>query len=300
MPSYAYLLAYNYIAANLKSHFLLHGAVVSLNDDGLAIVGSSGSGKTTLMLELLLKKGFKFLSDDQVTINRTTHKIDPFPRSIRIRERALALFDFKLEHLEPQTVIGGQRKWFVDISDISENGIFAKQSRESGGEPCRLKYLVFLVNSLSESETEKDNEQRIELAVDSVNDELLEKLKSFAKTEEIHCRRMRSCYALNFRPETELSALEFERLCQSCGVWLLDVRKLNAIKPNFHATPKLQPIPRSTAVFELLKNIRNDLRENPCQTYMESAGALEDVECYRLSVGRLDEMARLICGLVIH
>ena len=260
------------------------------------------------MLELLLKKDFKFLSDDQLAINRTTHQIDPFPRSIGIRESALALFDNSslkqgirdlLEHLEPQAVIGGQRKWFVDIEEISEDGI---------GEPCRLKHLVFLVNSLSESETEKNNEQRIELAVDSVNDELLEKLKLFANTEEIHCRRMRSCYALNFRPETApevsatsataISALDFERLCQSCGVWLLDVRKLNTIKPNFHATPTLQQIPRSVAVFDLLKEMRNDFRENPCKTYMELAGALEDVECYRLSVGRLDEMAKHVCNLV--
>jgi len=179
----------------------------------------------------------------------------------------------------------------VDISEISENGI---------GELCRLKYIIFLVNSLSESKGEKNSKQHIELAVDSVNDELLEKLKSFAKTEQIHCRRMRSCYALSFRPETEaISALECERLCQSCGVWLLDVRKFNVTKPNFHATPTLQQIPRSVAVFELLKEMRNDFRENPCQTYMELAGALEDVECYRLSVGRLDEMAKLICGLVI-
>ncbi len=31
VPSYAYLLAYNYIAANLTSHFLLHGVALSWN-----------------------------------------------------------------------------------------------------------------------------------------------------------------------------------------------------------------------------------------------------------------------------
>jgi hypothetical protein len=289
MPSYAYLLALNYIAANLKSHFLLHGAVVSRTDDGLAIVGSSGSGKTTLMLQLLLRGGFRFLSDDQLAINRTTYLIDPFPRNIGIRESALALFgNLGLEHLEPQVVVGGQRKWFVDISEVFENGI---------GKPCRLKYLVFLVNSLNETQKGK---QRIELAVDSVNDELLEKLRPFAKRGEIHGRRMKNCCAVSFYPAAEApSALEFERLCQSCGVWLLDVRKLSDVKPDFCATPEIQQIPWHTAAMELLKELRNDFRSAPGQAFFELAGLLEGVQCYKLSIGKLNEMVDHIGDLLL-
>lgn len=290
MPSYAYLLAFNYIAADLRSHFLLHSAVVARNDNGLAIVGSSGSGKTTLMLQLLLRRGFGFLSDDWLAINRTTHLIDPFPRSIGIRETTLSLFDsLDFGHLEPQVVIGGQRKWFVDISEISENGV---------EQPCRLKHVVFLVNSLSQ--TEKD-EQLIDLTVDSINDELLEKLRPFARRGEIHGRLMRNCYALTLYPAAEApSALEFERLCRSCGVWLLDVRRLSNIKPDFHATPEIRRIPWHTAAMELLKGLQNDFRSAPGQAFLELAGLLEGVECYRISIGELDEMADHVCDLVFN
>jgi len=293
LASYAYLLAYNYITAHLKSHFLLHAAVVSWNDDGLAIVGSSGSGKTTLMLELLLKKGFRFLSDDQLVINRTTHKINPFPRSVGIRESALELFDnLELEHLEPQTVIGQQRKWFVDISEISENGI---------GEPCRLKYLVFLVNSLDEEEANKNVEQQVELAVGNVNDKLLKKLRPLARGGKLNCRRMRNCYALIFYPETEmLSAFEYERFCQSCNVWLLDMRQLTDVKPDFDQVPKIRRIPQSIAAMELLKELKNDLRGNPTQAFWELADLLSTVECYQLATGRLDEKVNHICNLVLN
>jgi hypothetical protein len=286
-PSYAHLLAFNYIAANLKSHFLLHSAVVSRNGDGLALVGPSGSGKTALMLQLLLKKEFKYLSDDQLVINRTTHLADPYPRSIGIRENTLALFDgLELENREPQVVIGGQRKWFVDISEISENTV---------GKSCHLKHLVFLVNSLDKTET--GNEQ-MELVVDDLNDELLEKLQCYAKGREIYYRHTRNCYALSFYPETEIpSALEFERLCQSCGVWLLDVRRLSELEPDFHAAPEIQQIPWHTATMELLKGLQNDFRSAPGQAFLELAELLEGVSFYKLSAGRLGEMTEYICNL---
>ena len=288
VPPYAYLLAFNYIAANLKSHFLLHSAVVSRNNEGLAIIGPSGSGKTVLTLQMLLRKGFSFLSDDQLAINRRTHLIDPFLRSIGIRENTLTLFDnLELEHLEPQVIVGGQRKWFVDISEISGNEV---------GKPCRLKYLVFLVNSLNETEVE----QRIVLVVDDVNDELLGKVRSLTKSGEIHCKRMKNCFALSFYPRAEApSALDLERLCRDCGVWILDVRKLSDVKPDFHSTPKLQRIPWREATMELLKELQNDFRSTPGQAFLELAELLEDAECYKLCVGKLDEMADQVCDLIL-
>lgn len=185
---YAYLLAINYIAVNLKSHFLLHSAAVSWNGDGMVIAGPSCCGKTSLTLQLLLRNGFRFLSDDQLGIDRTTRLITPFPRSIGIRENTLALFDeLDIEHLEPYMDSDGRRKWLVDISEISENGI---------GEPCRLKYLVFLVDSFDETEK---GEQHIELILDDINDKLMERLRTVARNEEIQCRCMGSFYVLTFQ-----------------------------------------------------------------------------------------------------
>ena len=283
---YAHQFVLHYIATHLKSHFLLHGAALSGDGHGIAIMGNSYAGKTTLTLELL-RKGFRFLSDDQLAINRTTHQIEPFPRSVGIREGALSLFDeLELEHRPPHVITNGQRKWFVDISDLSPLEI---------GETCRLRYLFLLVNRQNEHKPK----QWVELTVDCINDKLFEKLQLFAKTEAIQSQRMESCYLLSFPPSTEaFSTLELERICESCGVWLLDVRKHNITKPNFSATPILQPIPRSVAAFELLEALCNDCRAEPCQTYMELAGMLQDVDCFRLSVGRLDEMAKRVSDLV--
>ncbi|MFC1716956.1 hypothetical protein ACFL6S_25030 [Candidatus Poribacteria bacterium] len=287
---YASLLVSNYIAGNMKSHFLLHGAAISYNGNGMAIAGPSYYGKTSLTLQLLLRKGFRFLSDDQLAINRATHLVDPFPRGIGIRENTLAFFDeLELEHLESSMDSGGQRKWLVDISEISENGL---------GKTCRLRYLVFLVNSLDETEK---SEQHIELTLDEINDKLLEKFRSIARNGEIRCRYMGSFYAVSFQPEAEaLDVLEIEHVCESYGVWLLGVRKFSNDEPDFSLTPRIQPISWHEAVMELLKGLQNDFRGAPLPTFLELAGILEEVECYKLSVGKLDEMGEHISNLVLN
>lgn len=48
--------------------FLLHGAAVVKNDYCFLFLGLGGIGKTTLALDLVTKKGFKFLTDDYILI----------------------------------------------------------------------------------------------------------------------------------------------------------------------------------------------------------------------------------------
>lgn len=284
---YAYMLAFEYIFVNMKSHILLHGGAVSRNDEGFALIGSSGAGKTVLTLHLLLNRGFSFLSDDQVAIDRETYLMDPFPRGIGVRESALALFtDLKIDHLQPRINLSGERKWFVDISRISENDV---------GKPCRLKYLIFLANSLNEVE---DEWRLFRLLVDECNDELLGQLRSLAREGEIYHERIRYFHALSFYLEEEApSALEIDRLCQDCGVWLLDMREISTVKPDFSLKPEVQRIFWQAAIVELLKALQNDYRSNLGQAFLELAGLLDGVECYKLSVGKLDEMADHICHL---
>lgn len=285
---YAYMLAFEYIFINMKSHILLHGGAVSRNDEGFALIGSSGAGKTVLTLHLLLNQGFSFLSDDQVVIDRETYLMEPFPRGIGIRESALDLFDgLEIDRLQPRINLSGERKWFVDISRISEDDV---------GKPCRLKYLIFLANSLREA---KDEWQRFRLLVDEVNDHLLGRLQSLAREGEIRHEHMRYLHGLSLYLERgSVSALEIDRLCQDCGVWLLDMREVSTVKPDFHLKPEIQRISWETATVELLKAVNNDYRSNLGQAFLELAGLLDGVECYKLSVGKLDEMADYICRLV--
>ena len=288
LPVIFYTKAIDYIYTNIRSHILLHGASVSWNGDGLAILGNSGLGKSVLTLQLALRNGFKFLSDDQIAVNRETLLLEPFPRSVGIRENTLNLFkDIEPGHLPARMTVEGKRKWFIDISEISGNEI---------GEACRLRYLILLVNSLNEKDR---GENFIELIVDDTNDRLVNKLRSLAGEGELDSKSFGGCYVFQFYPKIEIdTVLEIENLCKDHGVRILCLRELSDAKVNYSMIPEIKRVDWRMAADELLKGLQNDFRSDPGQIFMELAGLLEDVECYQLSAGRLDDMASHICNLV--
>lgn len=63
----------------------IHSASLSYGSKGVLLAGNSGSGKTTMSL-LLIKKGFKYLSDEETFIEKKGDKLTllSFPRHIRI------------------------------------------------------------------------------------------------------------------------------------------------------------------------------------------------------------------------
>ena len=66
-----------------EAFLVLHAGVVAHNGSALILAGSPGCGKTTLVLELL-KRGFRFMSDDACPLNLKTGRVHPFPRRIRV------------------------------------------------------------------------------------------------------------------------------------------------------------------------------------------------------------------------
>jgi len=66
----------------------VHAAAVESAHQTLLLVGLSGSGKTTLALELV-KRGWRYLSDEFTIVDAEARTIQPFPRAaIRKRESA--------------------------------------------------------------------------------------------------------------------------------------------------------------------------------------------------------------------
>lgn len=88
----------------------------------------------TLVLELV-RRGFKFLSDEMAALGRDDHHVHPFPRSLRIRPGSLELAGF------PEAAIGAPMwlgKQILDIEQIHPGAV---------GASVPLQHIIILQNS---------------------------------------------------------------------------------------------------------------------------------------------------------
>ncbi len=81
----------------VKDYFLVHGAALEKGGRVIVLLGEGGSGKTTLSVGLL-KRGYRFLSDEVVAIDINTLGVRAFPRALNIKNGSLPLFS----SLEPE------------------------------------------------------------------------------------------------------------------------------------------------------------------------------------------------------
>ena len=132
---YADFLIYSSVFSAIHGFHLIHAGAVSHGDHGIVLAGNSKCGKTTLTLGLV-KKGFKFLSDDVTSIELATHKIVSFPKSLGIREDFSNFFtELSLENKEYRINVNGEKKWDMDIEDIFVDSI---------SEASTMRYILFL------------------------------------------------------------------------------------------------------------------------------------------------------------
>ena len=98
---------------------------------------------------------------------------------------------------------------------------------------------------------------------------------------------------------------QIEALCRARGIWILDVMTGPTGAPSFEAPARLEALPRSQAVLELLRRYQGGYRSavmdelgSPSRLFVELAAILDQASCHRLYVGSLGEMVELVCGLV--
>jgi hypothetical protein len=73
------------LLTDISDGLLLHSAAVTNGDRTIMVLGPSGSGKTTLSLELV-RRGYRFITDEYVAVEPTGATLRPFPRSAVLKE----------------------------------------------------------------------------------------------------------------------------------------------------------------------------------------------------------------------
>ena len=297
LEGYTYEVVLNAILASVRSHFLIHAGVVARDDHGIVLAADSAHGKTTLVLELV-RRGWKFLSDEMAALGRADGRVHPFPRSLRIRPGTLELAGF------PGAADGAAQwlgKLLLDIEEIQP---------ESMGRTAAISHVVVLRDPAEVQDVNPDSPEReLTVSVDRLDDGLLMAIRQIEGVAEAQPDIGCGYPAIKLRTadRSRMSILsQIEVLCQEQRTLVLDVVKRKESHPTFATPTRLQPIPRSKAVLELLRRfqgghksalLQQEFDGSSTHLFMELAGILAQADCYQLFVGPLGEMADLVCSL---
>ncbi len=119
----------------VKDYQLLHACAVSLEDECVIFPAFSGMGKTTLTLKLI-KKGFKFLSDELACLSPDTPMVEPFYRKLNFDDKSRSLLQLPTLPEKCMRQTGEDKiEWMIDIEDIVPSSL---------SKPSILRRIIFL------------------------------------------------------------------------------------------------------------------------------------------------------------
>jgi hypothetical protein len=296
IPSSIYLFILNYAFREARNHFIIHGGVVEKGGRGIIISASSSVGKTTLILELV-KRGFYFLSDELAPVRRNTGLIELFPRSIGMRNNGILRPDSIGTRNDREQKAKNEFKEMVDISDIPGGKI---------GNPCLPRCVIFLSPPLKE-EMEDQYSRVMEIAFSRIDGELIRSLQGMEGIIMIERLDGRPYPTLRLNVSKTPVIERIEDICRGLGIFILNSHWGISEPPDYTATPKIERLQGSSGLIELAKHLLNgrapsrlsqEFNNSQSRIMMELAGIFERVSFYRLTIGRLKDMADMVEELV--
>ena len=292
-PGFVYNKVLHALWGRVQTRILVHAAAFSVRGEGLILAASAACGKTTLTLELS-RRGYRILSDEVAALDPASGRLDPFPRSLGIREGTLRLFP-ELAGLPSRRIplICGGYKRLVEVEAARPGSV---------GKACRPAVAVLLCGRGESVGQEQDRaRETITVVLDRLDPPLEEELAGTAGLEVLSSDRAGRFPSLRIRWEgPEPAHEEVERICQRHGALVFDWRLGSEEVPDFDGPAELSRLPRSEMALALMRRLLGGgrsalLRERfggrPGRLYQAVAEMLRGVDCYRLQVGPLGETA---------
>jgi hypothetical protein len=265
--------------------------VVARDGRGILLVADSFYGKTTLVLSLV-RRGFKFLSDESAALGRQDGLVHPFPRSLSVRGDSLKRAGYAALAVDAPTYMGKQ---VLDVEQVQPGCL---------GQAVPVAHVLLLSDPEGGAQEGADRELRV--LVDRLDEDLVDEIGCIEGVGRLHIEALHGYPLLRLcaARRTHVYA-QVEALCRARGMWVLDVMTGPTGAPSFAAPARLEALPRRQAVLELLRRyqggyrsaVMDELGGSASRLFVELAAVLGEATCHRLTVGPLEEMVEWVCGL---
>ena len=137
---------YTLLIDRLNDYYLIHAGVMAHNNKAVVIPACSGGGKTTLIAGLL-KKGFRYLTDEIAIIHPHTLEVYPFPKPLNMKIGSLSLFD----SFQPEMEVINKND--VAIADKIHHVFVRSRSIHALDDPLPVSNIIFVRYEPNEKST---------------------------------------------------------------------------------------------------------------------------------------------------
>jgi hypothetical protein len=284
---FAYQRTVREILEAARDFVVLHAGVVARDDQAVVISGPPGAGKTTLVLHLLQNR-FAFLSDDFCPIETATRLVHPFPRSVLIT-RSVSPNDSN----GPSCSSFRPHKFAVNPGSLPATVCC---------HPCRPRWLICLEPGDTKTVY---HDLHIRFAQPDAS-ELLTSLQNLGGVEATTLD-WPAYWRFRYRKDAILTPT-IKPLLDRHGDEILEIYTADRVHPDFDLEPDLVSIPPHEAALRMLSqgkqeigatlDINGSSSSKPGARFLQLTELLEGINCYRLSVGRLEAQQRLLLELV--
>ena len=255
-------------------------------------------GKTTLVLKLL-QNGFSFFSDDIAALSRHDRLVYPFPRSLRLRPGTLELLGYGDNEIASAQAWHG--KLLLDAEQLVPGCM---------GAPAPIAALILLTGDDSDVASSVETPiHDIELVVDRNDAQFIAAMEALPGLIALVHGERNGHPSLRLQVSSKADAVaHIYHWSQLRRVFIINLLVEAPTQPDFGRKPTLTPIAKSDAIRHLLKQFKGSHQSRllteayggkSTRLYLELAGMVKHAQCYRLTVGRLDQMADLITDLTV-
>jgi hypothetical protein len=287
------------LVARIRSHILIHAGAVVHQAQGFLLVGDSGHGKTTLVLALL-RRGFRFLSDEVAALGRADGMVAPFPRSLHLRPGTLERVGYGALPDDIPAWTAGQ---FIDIERIQPGSL---------GASAPIRRVIVLQSrppaQAMNSSAADERPDTIHFLLDRPADNILASLRRLAEVQVIDTERPDGYWAIQVTKGQRAKIIQaVEKLCREQRILILEMVKRPPAQPDFTGPARLEPLSLGQTLGCLNRQFeaghgshlqRADALGSPTRLLMELAKLMRSAVCHRLTLGPPEQMADLVCGLV--